>query len=305
MGTDSRQLQDETMAFSVDALSEPTVSPEEAVSSLRELRETLGQVSELASEEDVTVQSFLDTLGSISVTISGIALEPSLLPRRLGSVEDARMNDEGELILTTPDGGIKTVDLTSFDNRDLLVTVLGDLLEKLRELADRLHDLPEIIVDEPDIESTVVDEPIVLEPPVIEAVVEPEVIEEPLSTPEELVKPVEKPPVSIKPELVASPDEMISQVQHDLDEYEPTLVSQTDEDPNVTPTVLSTSVPRRSRDQVLRERSEASQRLSEIRLLREAKFNRLRIGANEPRIQEKTGVLASLKKLLSRRSRKR
>jgi hypothetical protein len=293
------------MAFSVDALSEPTVSPEEAVSSLRELRETLGQVSELASEEDVTVQSFLDTLGSISVTISGIALEPSLLPRRLGSVEDARMNDEGELILTTPDGGIKTVDLTSFDNRDLLVTVLGDLLEKLRELADRLHDLPEIIVDEPDIESTVVDEPIVLEPPVIEAVVEPEVIEEPLSTPEELVKPVEKPPVSIKPELVASPDEMISQVQHDLDEYEPTLVSQTDEDPNVTPTVLSTSVPRRSRDQVLRERSEASQRLSEIRLLREAKFNRLRIGANEPRIQEKTGVLASLKKLLSRRSRKR
>jgi hypothetical protein len=293
------------MAFSVDALSELTVSPEEAVSSLRELRETLGQVSELASEEDVTVQSFLDTLGSISVTISGIALEPSLLPRRLGSVEDARMNDEGELILTTPDGGIKTVDLTSFDNRDLLVTVLGDLLEKLRELADRLHDLPEIIVDEPDIESTVVDEPIVLEPPVIEAVVEPEVIEEPLSTPEELVKPVEKPPVSIKPELGASPDEMISQVQHDLDEYEPTLVSQTDEDPNVTPTVLSTSVPRRSRDQVLRERSEASQRLSEIRLLREAKFNRLRIGANEPRIQEKTGVLASLKKLLSRRSRKR
>jgi len=93
VGTDSRQLQDETMAFSVDALSEPTVSPEEAVSSLRELRETLGQVSELASEEDVTVQSFLDTLGSISVTISGIALEPSLLPRRLGSVEDARMKD--------------------------------------------------------------------------------------------------------------------------------------------------------------------------------------------------------------------
>ena len=305
MGTDSRQLEDETMAFSVDASSEPIVSPEEAVSSLRELRETLGRVSVLASEEDATVESFLETLGSISVTISRIPLEPSLLPKRLGSVEEARMNDEGALILTTLDGGIKTVDLTSFDNRDLLVTVLGDLLEKLRELADRTHDLPEIIVDEPDIESTVVDEPLILEPPVIEAIAEPGVIEEPLSTPEELVKPVEKPLASIKPELVASPDEMISQVQHDLDEYEPTLVSQTDEDPNVTPTVLSTSVPRRSRDQVLRERSEASQRLSEIRLLREAKFNRLRIGANEPRIQEKTGVLASLKKLLSRRSRKR
>jgi hypothetical protein len=305
MGIDSRQLENETMAFSVDASSEPTVSPEEAVSSLRELRETLGQVSDLASEEDVTVQSILETLGSISVTISGIALEPSLLPRRLGSVEDARMNDEGALILTTPDGGIKTVDLTSFDNRDLLVTVLGDLLEKMRELADRLHDLPEIIVDEPDIESTVVDEPIILEPPMIEAVAEPEAMEKPLSTPEEIVKPVEKPPVSIKPELVTSPDEMISPAHQDLAEYEPSLVSQTDEDPNFTPTVLSNSAPGRSRAQVLRERSEASQRVSEIRLLREARLNRMSLGVEEPRVQEKTGVFASLKKLLSRKSRKR
>jgi hypothetical protein len=293
------------MAFSVDASSEPTVSPEKAVSSLRELRETLGRVSDLASEEDVTVESFLETLGSISVTISRIPLEPSLLPKRLGSVEEARMNDEGALILTTPDGGIKTIDLTSFDNRDLLVTVLGDLLEKLRELADRTHDLPEIIVAEPDIESTVVDEPLILEPPVIEAVAEPEAMETPLSTPEEIDMPVKEPPTPIEPEPVGQPVETISPIPHDLVEHEPTLVPQTDEEPTVTPTVLSTSVPRRSREQVLRERSEASQRLSEIRLLREAPVNRLRIGSNEPRIQEKTGVLASLKKLLSRRSRKR
>lgn len=305
MGTDSRQLENETMAFSVDASSGPAVSPEKAVSSLRELREALGRVSDLASEEDVTVESFLETLGSISVTISRIPLEPSLLPKRLGSVEEARMNDEGALILTTPDGGIKTIDLTSFDNRDLLVTVLGDLLEKLRELADRAHDLPEIIVDEPYIEGAIVDEPFILEPPVIEAVAELEAMEKPLSTPEEIDIPVKEPPVSVKPELVGSPVEMISAVPHDLAEYEPTLVSQTDEDPTVTPTGLSTSVPRRSREQVLRERSEASQRLSKIRLLREAQPNRLRIGSNEPRVQEKAGLFASLKKLLTRRSRKR
>ncbi len=143
MGTDSRQLEDETIAFSVDASSEPAASPEEVVSSLRELREALGRISGLASEEDVTAESFLETLGSISVTISRIPLEPSLLPKRLGSVDEARMNNEGALILTTPDGGIETVDLASFDNRDLLVTILGDLLEKLRGLADGTHDLPE------------------------------------------------------------------------------------------------------------------------------------------------------------------
>ncbi len=305
MGTDSRQLENETMAFSVDASSGSAVSPEEAVSSLRELRESLGQVSGLASEEDVAVESFLETLGSISMTISRIPLEPSLLPGRLGSVEEARINDEGALILTTPDGGIETIDLTSFDNRDLLVTVLGDLLEKMRGLADGTHELPEIIVDEPDIENTVVEEPIILEPPVIEAVVEPEVMEESLSVPEEIDMPVEEPPVSIEPEPVDPPVEMISPAHPDPVEYEPIPVPQIDEEPTFTPTVLPNTILRRSRDQALRQTSEASRRISELRRLREAEVNRMRSGAKEPWIHEKTGVFASLKKLLSRRSRKR
>jgi len=303
--TDSRQLENETMAFSVDASSEPTVSPEETVSSLKELREALERVSDLASEEDVTIESFVEALGCISVTISRIPLEASLLPKRLGSVDEARMNDEGALILTTPDGGLKTVDLTSFDNRDLLVTVLGDLLEKLRELADRAHDLPEIIVDEPDIESTVVDEPLIPEPPVIESVAEPKAMEKPRSTPEEIGMPVNEPPVSLAHELVGSPVEMISPVPHDPVEYEPTSVPPIVEDPIFTPTVLTNTIPRRFRDQLLRQRSEASRRIIEIRQLTEEQVNRMRSGAKEPWIQEKTGVFASLKKLLSRRTRKR
>ncbi len=253
----------------------------------------------------MTVKSFLETLGSISVTISRITLEPSLLPKRLGPVEEARMNDEGSLILTTPDGGIETIDLTSFDNRDLLVTVLGDLLEKMRGLADGTHDLPKIVVDEPEIEGPVVDEPTILEPPVIEAVVEPETKEEILSTPEEIEKPVREPPVSIKPELEGLPVELISQAPRNPFDHEPSPVLTKVDDPNFTQTVLSNSDPGRSRAQILRERNEASQRLSEIRMRREARFNRLRIGVNKPRVQEKEGVLASLKKLLSGRSKKK
>jgi len=303
--TDSRQLEDETMAFSVDASSKPAASPDDAVSSLRELRETLGRVSGLASEEDMTVESFLETLGRLSVAISRIPLEPSLLPKRLGSVEEARMNDEGALILTTPDGGIETIDLTSFDNRDLLVTVLGDLLEKLRGLADGTHDLPEIIVDEPDIERAVVDEPIILESPVIEAVAEPEAMEMFLSTPEEIDMPVEEPPASIEHELVDPPVETISPAPYCPREYESSPVPQIVEEPIFTPTVLPNSVLRRFRDKALRQRNEASRRISEIRRLREAQVHRMRSGAQEPWIQEETGIFASLKKLLSRRSGKR
>ncbi len=305
MGMDSRQLEDETMAFSVDASSEPAASPEEAVSSLRELREALGRVSDLVSEEDVTVESFLETLGSISVTISRITLEPSLLPERLGSVDEARMNDEGALILTTPNGGIEAIDLTSFENRDLLVAILGDLLEKLRGLADGTHDLPEIIVDEPDIEGAVVDEPIIQEPLVIEEFTEPEAMEESISTPEEIDMPVEEPPVSIEPEPVEPPVEMVSPAPHDPVEYEPSPVPPIVEEPNFTPTVLPSSVLRRFRDKVLWQRSEASRMISEIRRLREAQVHRMRSGAKEPWIQEETGFFASLKKLLSRRSGKR
>ena len=304
MGTDSRQLEDETTAFSVDAASEPAASPEEAVTSLRELRETLGRVSRLASEEDVTVESFLETLGRLSVTISRIPLEPSLLPKRLGFVEEARMNDGGALILTTPDGGIETIDLTSIDNRDLLVTVLGDLLGKLRGLADGTHDLPEIIVYEPDIEGAVVDEPIILDPPVIEEVAEPEPMQMFPST-AEIDMPVEEPPVTIEPEPADPPVEMISPAPHIPVEYEPSPVPQIVEEAIFTPTVLPKSVLRRFRDKALWQRNEASRRISEIRRLREAQVHRMRSGAQEPWIQEETGVFASLKKLLSRRWGKR
>ncbi|MEE8355013.1 MAG: hypothetical protein V3S09_04225 [Candidatus Bathyarchaeia archaeon] len=247
MGTDSGQLWNETMAFSVDASSEPAASPEEAVSSLRELRETLERFSGLASEEDVTVESFLETLGSISVMISRIPLEPSLLPGRLGSVEEARMNDEGSLILTTPDGAIEAIDLTSFDNRDLLVTVLGDLLEKLRGLADGTHDLPEILDYESDLEEAVVDEPVILALPVIEEVAKPDAMEEAPPTPEEVDISVEEPPVSIAPDPVGPPIEMISPAPHGPVDSEPSPVPMIVEAPLFAPTVLSNHALRRFR----------------------------------------------------------
>jgi hypothetical protein len=302
--TNSRQLEDETTAYRVDALSEPAVSPEKVVSSLRELREALTRVSDLATEEDLTVEAFLETRRSISVTISRVPLEPSLLPKRLGPVEAARMNDEGALVLTTPDGGIETIDLTNFDNRDLLTTVLGDLLEKLRGLADGTPGFPEIRIDEPIIGGVIVEAFDILEPPMIEEVVDPEAMEEALSTSEEIDIPTEEPPVSIEPELVDLPVEKTLSAQHDPVEYKPYKVPQIIKEPIFTPTILSDSVLGRFRAQVQWQRRADSRLISEVRWLREAQVHRMRSGAEVHWIQEETGLLVSLKKLLSRRSGK-
>lgn len=291
------------MAFSVDASSEQVVSSEEAVSSLRELREALGRVSDLASEEDVTVESFLETLGSIPVTISRLPLEPSLLLDRLGPVEDARINAEGVLILTSPDGGIETVDLTSFENRDLLVSVLEDLVEKLRRVANGTPVLPEVPGVEPDVEMTVIDMPVTEEPQEIGEVAEPEFTEELSSPADEIDEPAEE-RLFVEPEPVEPPIEAFSPPPPDPVEHEPYPVPQEFEEPIFTPNVQSNSVLRRFRDQVLRQRGEASRSISEIRRFREAQVQRMRTGAREPWIREETGVLASLKKLLSRKSGK-
>ena len=292
------------MAFSVDASSEQVVSSEEAVSSLRELREALGRVSDLASEEDVTVESFLETLGSIPVTISRLPLEPSLLLDQLGPVEDARINAEGVLILTSPDGGIETVDLTSFENRDLLVSVLEDLVEKLRRVANETQVLPEVPGVEPDVEMTVIDMPVIEEPQEIGEVAEPEFTEELTPPADEIDEPAEE-RLFVEPEPMEPPIEAFSPPPPDPVEHGPYPVPQEFEEPIFTPNFQSNSVLRRFRDQVLRQRREASRSIFEIRRLREAQVQRMRTGARVPWIREETGFLASLKKLLSRKSGKR
>jgi hypothetical protein len=303
-GTNMSQLDDVTMAYSLDASSEPAASLEEVVSVLKELREALEHDYNLASEENSTVDAFLETLQIMSLPISRITIDPSLLPDWLGPIEDARINAEGVLIVTSSDGGIETVNLTSFDNRDLLVSILGELMEKLKGIADGTQVLPELPGDEPDTEIAVIDEAVIEEPQEIVEVSEPEPPEE-LSPPAaEIDEPTEE-LFFVEPEPLEPPIEAFSPPPPEPVEYEPPPVSQEVEEPILVPYVQSNSVLRRFRNKVLRQRGEDSRSISEIRRLREAQVQRMRTGANEPWIQEETGVLASLKKLLSRKSGKR
>jgi len=303
VGTNSGQLVDETMAFSVDASSEPAVSPEETVSSLRELRESLERVSALASEEDVTVKSFLETLRSIPVTISRLPLTPSLLPDLWGLFEDARLNPEGVLILTSPSGGIETVDLSSFENRDLLVSVIEDLMEMLRGVATGTPVLSEVPCVELAVEMTVIDKPVLEEPQEIGKVAEPESTEAFFPPVDEIDEHAEA-RLFVEPDPGEPPIEAFSPPPPDPVEHEHQPVPHEFEEPIFTSNVQSNSVLRRFRDRVLRQRGVTLRSISEIRRLRNVQVKRMRTGAREPWIREETGFLASLKKLLSRKSGK-
>lgn len=129
---------EETAPPTVDARTTKTVlpsSPKEVVDSLKRLREDVGQISELSSEEgnivDAFSLSFLKLMGSLTKTLP---VDVEVLPRKLGLIERANIIPKGELVVLRKDGQMESVDLTDQDNRDLLVTVVSNVLPKLKTL---------------------------------------------------------------------------------------------------------------------------------------------------------------------------
>jgi hypothetical protein len=110
-------------------------SPEEVVRKLKTLREDVGQISELSSEEGSIVgafsSSFLKLMESFAKTLP---VDVSILPRRMGAIESANVIPEGELVVLFVDGRMESVDLTEPGNRDLLVDVLSDVMPKFNDL---------------------------------------------------------------------------------------------------------------------------------------------------------------------------
>ena len=110
-------------------------SPEEVVESLKRLRDDVGQISELSSEEGNLVRTFsLAFLKLMEPLAKNIPVDVEVLPRRLGRVERANIIPNGKLVLLHQNGRMESVDLVEVGNRDLLVTVVSDVLPKFKEL---------------------------------------------------------------------------------------------------------------------------------------------------------------------------
>jgi hypothetical protein len=163
------------MAFSHDSSSDSIPSVDEIVSSLSGLRGDLSHLSDLKSVEDQVVD-----------------------PVELGVVESAHVTPEGSLIYYHDGGEIGSLDLSQYDNRDVLVDVVRDLAPKLREILENPPKVEEPVIEEPEPEPELVVEEPMAEEPVIEELVMEEVaeVEEPA---------VEEEPVTEEPQVMEEP----------------------------------------------------------------------------------------------------
>ena len=102
-------------------------SPDAVVETLRRLREDVGQISELSSEERSIVAAFsLAFLKLMEPLTKALPVDAGVLPPEFGAVEKANVLPKGDLVVLHRDGRMESVDLTDAENRDLLVTVVSD-----------------------------------------------------------------------------------------------------------------------------------------------------------------------------------
>ncbi len=110
-------------------------SPEEVVETLRRLREDIGQISELSSEEENIVAAFaLSFLKLMEPLTKALPVDVSVLPRELGFVEKANVVPKGGLVILYADGRMESLDLTDKNNRDLLIAVVSDVMPRFNSL---------------------------------------------------------------------------------------------------------------------------------------------------------------------------
>ncbi len=110
-------------------------SPDAVVETLRQLREDVGQISELSSEEGSIVAAFsLAFLKLMEPLTKALPVDARVLPSELGAVEKANVLPKGDLVVLYRDGRMESVDLTDAENRDLLVTVVSDAMPRFNAL---------------------------------------------------------------------------------------------------------------------------------------------------------------------------
>jgi hypothetical protein len=223
----SEQLEHEAIAFSHDSSPDSIPSVDEIVSSLSGLRGDLSHLSDLKSVEDQVVDDLFQVLMKLTRLLQWAPVETSALPVELGVVESAHVTPEGSLIYYHDGGEIGSLDLSQYDNRDVLVDVVRDLAPKLREILENPPKVEEPVIEAPE------PEPVVEEPMAEEPVIEEPVMEERAEV-EELA--VEEEPVTEEPQVMEEPV---------AEEVQGWVIEETVEPPTPEPTPPETALTER------------------------------------------------------------
>ena len=117
-----------------EATEEAEESLQELAESLKSVQEDIGQICELASEENNFVAAFLESLLKIMRPLNAtIPVSPSVLSGDAEGIIRATLDPTGTLITLYKDGKMELRDLSEEKNRDLLVSVIRDTMPKFKQ----------------------------------------------------------------------------------------------------------------------------------------------------------------------------
>ena len=110
-------------------------SPEDVLATLKKLREDVGQIFEISSEEENVVVAFsLAFLKLMESLTRSLPVDVEILKGPLRNAERANILPKGELVVLLRDGRMESMDLTKPENRDLLVDVVSDVVPRFDDL---------------------------------------------------------------------------------------------------------------------------------------------------------------------------
>lgn len=108
---------------------------QELVESLKSTADDIGQISELSSEERMLVsQFFISFLKLLKPLSPSIAVNQLSLPPQLSDAVQAHIDPTGHLAILFTDGHLELKDLSEEKNRDLMMSVISDILPKFKSL---------------------------------------------------------------------------------------------------------------------------------------------------------------------------
>ena len=108
---------------------------QELVDSMKSMGDDIGQISELTSEEKILISQFFSSLLKLMKPITpSIAVSESALTPYRNDVTKAYVDTTGNLIVLLQDGHLELENLSEQKNRDLMVTVISDILPKFKSL---------------------------------------------------------------------------------------------------------------------------------------------------------------------------
>jgi F0F1-type ATP synthase membrane subunit b/b' len=114
---------------------EKKASPEDVLKTLNDIREQTGQISELATEENMLVKEFLTALLKIMKPLTRtLPITTTILPEEWGKVSQANVDLTGQLLVLYPNGRMRSINLAEQRHRELLHKIIYDVMPKLKKL---------------------------------------------------------------------------------------------------------------------------------------------------------------------------